>query len=95
MPHEEVETVLTYEPNGAVAREKAAYKRLHPLLREKYHDQYVAIYGGELIDYDKDQIALFLRVKERYPNKFVWIAPVQAEPEETYVIHSPRLMGDD
>lgn len=78
----------------AVDREEDAYTQLHPWLREHYPDQYVAIYGGELIDRDTDQIALYKRVRDRYPDEFVWISQVKAAPIEEYVIRSPRLAED-
>jgi hypothetical protein len=42
------------------------------------------------VDHDADQVALFLRVKARYPDEFVWIAPVQETAVEEYIIRSPR-----
>ncbi len=78
---------------SAVDREEKAFRQLHPILREKYLGQYVAIYNGELIDHDIDQVALYLRVKDRLPGKFVWIAPVREQPIEEYVIRSPRMAG--
>ena len=78
---------------AAMDREEAAYRRLHPSLLEKYPDQYVAIYDGELVDHDSDQVELYLRVKLRYSNKFIWIAPVRPESEETYITRSPRFNG--
>ncbi|NKQ35850.1 MAG: hypothetical protein HF973_09575 [Chloroflexi bacterium] len=78
----------------AVDREEAAWLRLHPWLWEHYPGQYVAIYGGELIDHDNDQITLYERIRKRYPNEFVWIAQVKAAPLEEYVIRSPRLVED-
>lgn len=80
------------ERQAAVDGEEAAFRRLHPALWQKYPGQYVAIYGGELVDHDEDQVALYLRVKERYPDEFVWIAPVRPQPEEEYAIHSPRFV---
>ena len=53
------------------------------MLSDKYLGQYVAVYRGELIDHDVDQVALYLRVKEQYPGEFIWIAPVGEAPEET------------
>lgn len=76
----------------AINREGAAYRRLHPELKQKYLGQYVAVHGGKLVDHDSNQVDLYLRVEARYPGEFVWIAPVQEEPEEVYVIHSPRLV---
>ena len=79
------------EEETAVDREEAAFRRLHPSLRQQYAGQYVAIHGGELIDHDTDQVALFLRMRQQYPNQFVWIAPVRETPEEIYQMRSPRL----
>lgn len=87
----EVERVVE-EEDSIVAKEEAAFKRLHPMLRENYLGQYVAVYQGEMIDHDPDQVALFLRTKKRYPDEFIWIAPVREEPEEIYVLRSPRFV---
>jgi hypothetical protein len=78
----------------AVAREEAAFHRLHPELWLKYPGEYVAIYNEEMIDHDPDQIALYLRVKAHHPDQFVWIAPVRAQVEEEYVMRSPRLAAE-
>jgi predicted transcriptional regulator len=88
------ETADEYRGQTAVDREEAAWLQLHPWLREQYPGQYIAIYGGELVDRDDDQIALYERVRKRYPGKFVWIAQVKAAPIEEYVIRSPRLVKD-
>ena len=74
-----------------VDREETAFHRLHPVLRQQYAGQYVAIYGGECVDHDPDQVALFLRMRERHPHEFVWIAPVRQTPEEIYQMRSPRF----
>jgi hypothetical protein len=75
----------------AVAREEAAFHRLHPELWLKYPGEYVAIYNEEMVDHDPDQVALYLRVKAHHPDQFVWIAPVRAREEEEYAMRSPRL----
>ena len=90
-----VEAIVLEEENGeetAVDREEAAFRRLHPELRQQYAGQYVAIYDGELVDHDADQVALFLRMRQRFPNQFVWIAPVRQTAEEIYQMRSPRLV---
>jgi hypothetical protein len=76
-----------------VAREEAAFYRLHPELWQKYPGQYVAIYNEEVVDHDVDQVSLYLRVKAQYPGQFVWIAPVKETAAEEYVIRSPRSVG--
>ena len=65
------------DENTAVAREEAAFNRLHPQLWATYPNQYVAIHNETVVDHDVDQVALYVRVKEQYPNEFVWIAPVK------------------
>lgn len=78
-----------------IAREEAAFLRLHPVLREKYPDQYVAIHEGKVVDHDPDLAALYLRIIKRFPDEFVWIAPVKEDPVEVFVFRSPRLVGDN
>lgn len=80
------------EPDETVDREEAAFHRLRPFLRQQYPDEYVAIYNGDLVDHDPDQVQLYLGVKTQHPGKFVWIAPVLSQPEEVYVQHSPRFV---
>jgi hypothetical protein len=75
----------------AVEREKAAYLALHPMLLEKYPGEYVAIHGGQLIDHDGDGVALSRRIYARFPDEFVWISPVRAQPLEEWVVRSPRF----
>ena len=71
--------------------EMAAYIAMHPMLKEQYFGQYVAIYQGKLIDHDTDRKALYLRIDEKYPDEFVWISPVEEDPIPTVVFRSPHL----
>ena len=75
----------------AVMREREAYVALHPMLLQQYPNEHVAIHNGELIDHDKDGLALSLRVDQRFHNEFVWIAPLKAQALEEWVIRSPRF----
>ena len=47
-------------------QEVAAYAAMHRQLMEKYGGQWVAIYGGQVIDVDVDDVALFDRVIDQY-----------------------------
>jgi hypothetical protein len=76
----------------AVKREMQAYITLHPMLKEKYPGQHVAIYEGKLIDVDQDYGALYQRIDAQYPNEFVWLATVGEEAMPTLVFRSPRLL---
>lgn len=73
-------------------QEKAAFRRLHSVLLARYEGEYVAIYGGELVDHDIDHVALLTRIDTQYPNQFVLIRPVRQEPEIVYEHRSMRWM---
>jgi len=83
------------EPDEAAEREMKAYIELHPMLKEKYFGKHVAVYGGQLIDYDDNFDALYDRIARAYPNEFVWMSQVKEEPIETFVIRSPRFIEDE
>lgn len=77
--------------DDAVEREMRAFIQMHPMLKEKYLGQYVAILNGQLIDVDEDYGALYERIDTKYPDQFVWMAKVEDEPMPTLVFRSPRL----
>ncbi len=72
-------------------RELDAFRVMHADLLAKYPNEYVAIHQGQLIDHDTDQLALFLRIDEQYPDVPVLIKQVSPEPEEVYTFLSPRF----
>ena len=82
---------LRQEARRRIHREEDAYRAMHAELRSKYPDQYVAVFGGQVIDHDPDQLTLFRRVDERYPDALVLIRQVASEPEEVYTFRSPRV----
>lgn len=77
--------------------EELAFRRLHPVLLKTHKGQFVAIYQEQLVDYDEDQVALYLRVDEKYPDAFVLIAPINEQAEEIYHFRSPHVqaLSDD
>jgi hypothetical protein len=86
------EKVEVDEEETAVKREMQAYITMHPMLKEKYLGQHVAIYRGELIDVDKDYGALYQRIDSQYPDQFVWLATIEEEAMPTLAFRSPRLL---
>lgn len=78
------------EPDPA-DREMAAYIALHSQLKEEFFGQYVAIYGGNLIDHDTDRRALYMRMMAQYPDEFVWVSKVEEEPIRTLVFRTLRF----
>lgn len=67
-----------------MVREEIAYRELHPTLYPKYEGQHVAIVEGQLVDYDADSVALYKRIRQKYPGKFVLMTPVRTEAKENY-----------
>lgn len=72
------------KPQTAPERERAAYLALHPMLLANYQGEYVAIYQGELLDHDKEQLALVNRLDQTHPDQFVLVRQVAANPEPEY-----------
>lgn len=78
------------DPN--VSKEKTAYLQLYPKLKTTYAGQYVAIHNGRLVDHDADYGALFERIDDRFPDRFVWLTRVDDEPIGTLTFRSPRFI---
>jgi hypothetical protein len=76
----------------AMAREIAAYEAMHPTLMTAHANEYVAIFGGELVDHDPDQTALLRRIDARFPDDVVLLKRVRPLPEPELRIRSPRLV---
>jgi hypothetical protein len=74
-------------------REEMAFQRLHPELVQRYLGEFVAVLEGKVIDHDIDQVALYKRIRQRYPKQFVLISPVTKNPVEEYVFRSPRFVS--
>ena len=91
---EEEEIVNWSEADKTVEREIEAYHRLHPDLWRQYPGQQVAIQNGRLVDHDIDGLALSRRIYSRYPDTFVLIRQVEAQPEWLIHLRSPRFIQD-
>jgi hypothetical protein len=85
-----VRDFLRAEARHRMRHETKAFRAQHAELLAQYPDQYVAIYQGQVVDHDADQLALLARVEKRYPDTTVLIALITSEPEESYTMHSPR-----
>lgn len=59
--------------------------------RNQYHGFYVALDGGNVVDHDIDQRALYLRIRQVYGSKPVPIIPAEQSAIPEFVIRSPRL----
>ena len=82
------------EDEQKMEQEIAAYRAMHPQLRETHLGQHVAVFQGQLVDSDQEFLALFLRIQERYPDEVVVMREVRSEADPVYRVLSPRLERD-
>lgn len=88
---EAIRSYLRAESQRAMAQEAEAFHRLHPSLLATIPGEYAAIYQGELVDHDADQLVLFQRIEARFRGLPVLIRQVRLEIEQTLMVHSPRI----
>lgn len=74
----------------ALHQEAQVFRARHTDLLQTYAGRYIAMYQGQVVDDDADQLTLLERIEEQYPHTPVLITPVVAEPEETYTVRSPH-----
>jgi hypothetical protein len=91
---EAIRAFLRAEAEQILKREAQAFAEMHSELLAKFPGQYVALHRGQVIDYDPDQVTLYLRVTAQYPDEIVLIRQVRPELEMTYTILSPRLVHE-
>jgi hypothetical protein len=82
---------LRSEAQRAMQQEAEAFRRLHATLLATIPSEYAAIYGGQLVDHDPDQLALFRRIEARFGGLPVLIRQVLPEAEQTIMVRSPRI----
>lgn len=82
------------EEADAMDCEVAAYEAQHAELWEKYPNQFVAIYEGQVIDSDTDEWHLLARLEESHPDDVVLVRQVKPELPGDIVFRSPRFVFD-
>ena len=86
-------SIFSIDPDRpAMLREQAAYRAMHSDLLEKYEGQFVAVYQGQVIDHDANDLALSERVRQRLPSGVVLICQVLPQPERVLYFRSPHLV---
>jgi hypothetical protein len=76
----EVSCLLTIEKrDNAYEREKRAFERTLSSLEQEFQGQYVAIYGGKVVDADRSLPELSKRFFERFGDVDVYMGFVGAE----------------
>ncbi|MEZ4683253.1 MAG: hypothetical protein R2932_54500 [Caldilineaceae bacterium] len=87
----ELDAALDQQRSASMEREEQAFYKLHSSLYPEYAGQYVAIHNGQFVDSDADQVALYRRMRQQYPEEFVWISPVTESPGKVLHFRSPRF----
>ncbi len=88
----EAAMIPTASQEKAMAQEVAAYQSMLAELVTQYDGAYVAIYQGQLVDHDADELALLRRLDAHYPDEIVLMKQVRAEPLPELRIRSPRFV---
>ena len=68
-----------------------AFEQMYLELKTNYFDQFVALYGGKVIDSDSDFERLFLRVQAKFEDLPILIRQVGSTPIKEWQFRSPRL----
>ncbi|MBX3052605.1 MAG: hypothetical protein KF753_14075 [Caldilineaceae bacterium] len=95
LAEEAIRSHLRAVRRAAMDREAAAFVRLHPQLLATIPGEYAAIFNGELVDHDEDQLAVLSRVQKAFSGMPVLIRQVTSIAEPTITIYSPRLEIDN
>jgi hypothetical protein len=85
---------LQQEADRKIDREEVYYKSQHPQLLQLYADHYIAMHEGQVIDTDRNELELFLRIRQQYPTTGILIKKVTSEPDILWHMRSPRLEYD-
>ena len=91
LANEAIRAYLRSAARDDMDQEAEAFRRLHPELLATIPGQYAAVYRGQLVDHDVDQLALYQRVQARFEGQPILIRQVRPEVEQTLMIHSPRI----
>ena len=89
-----IEAASSSDQAKLMAQEEEAYRNMHHRLMISYSGEYVAIYRGELVDHDPDELTLLHRLDKNYPHDVVLMRKVLPIPEPELRFRSPRLVGE-
>ena|SRR5258707_27720 len=89
--NEWIERELALAREQKIREESARFRAQHSALQAKFLGEYVAMRSGQVLDHDADVHALYLRIRDRFGDEPVLMAPVTDSPTPTYQMRSPRL----
>jgi hypothetical protein len=74
-------------PTGDFAREKAAFERFKPALKQRYPKRWVALVGDEIVAVGDDEFELAELVNERYGRDVAYMRQVNDAPDSPPIYH--------
>lgn len=90
-----IESAFYQHPQQSLMlEEEAAFDAMINDLQATYLEQYVALHQGEVLDSDKDIVALSTRISQSHPNQVVLIRQVCMQPEPELRWRSLRLIDN-
>lgn len=87
--------LYVHPQRAAMQQEEAVFRRMQNELIDKYPDEFIAIFGGQVVDHDIDPERLVNRINNHYPTEIVLIRQVTDDLEKILHIRSPRFVRDD
>ena len=85
-----LEDQLWREKHKKIQEEAERFRAKHTELYAQYAGRYIAMRDGGVLDHDADLVALHDRIRARYGDEPVLIAPVTAEPTQTFKVVGSR-----
>lgn len=74
-----------------IRREALAWRTLSEETRRRYGADFVAVHNGEVLDHDRDRVALHQRIRRRFGDLPILITLAQAPAPREFTVRSPRL----
>jgi hypothetical protein len=71
--------------------EAEAWRAIPTAERRQYHNQFVAVHDGQIIDHDPDRLQLYRRIRKKVGDVPVLITPGGAPHPREFQIRSPHL----
>lgn len=88
--NEWVERQLALAREQKIREESARFRSQHSALQMAYPGEYVAMRNGAVLDHGADVKQLYARIRERFGDEPVLVAPVTDSPTPVYQMRSPR-----
>lgn len=91
LAQEAIQRYLQAEAEQKMQQEITAYHNMHVSLLQEYKGQFVAVHHGRVIDHDAERLALYLRIRQHYPDETILIRQVNPEVEKTWMLRTPKF----